>query len=68
MSEAGLKLDPPELFEEYLGCGEHPLALSVQEVQSRLEHVHPLRLGKDDKQGEAKDLLDRSAGLHIKAI
>ena len=38
MSDKGLKLDPPEPFKEYLGCGQHTITLSQEEIQKRLEH------------------------------
>ena len=44
MRDKGLKLDPPEPFKEYLGCGQHSITLTPQEVQQRLEHIHPIRV------------------------
>ena len=52
MRDKGLKLDPPEPFKEYLGCGQHTITLIPQEVQQRLEHIHPIRVDPDRRNAQ----------------
>ena len=65
--DKGVKLDPLEPFAEYLGCGQHTIALTPQAVQRRLEHMHPIR-GDPDRPGAAQDIAKRAVGKPIRAI
>ena len=67
MSDKGLKLDPPEPFKEYLGCGQHTITLTPEEVQKRLEHIHPIRLDPDFPTA-THDASKRSAGISVRSI
>ena len=65
--DKGLNFDPPEPFKEYLGCGQHAISLIAQEVQQRLEHIHPIRVDPDRPSAQ-QDVSKRSAGIPIRAI
>ena len=67
MRDKGLNLDPLEPFKEYLGCGQHTMTMTPQEVQSRLEHIHPIRIDTDRPTGQ-HDISKRFAGIPIRAI
>ena len=67
MRDKGLKLDPPEPFKEYLGCGQHAISLVAQAVQQRLEHIHPIRVDPDRPSAQ-QGVSTRSAGIPIRAI
>ena len=67
MRDKGLKLDPLEPFNEYLGFGQHTIPMTPQEVQSRLEHIHPIRIDPDRPNAQ-QDVSKRSAGIPIRAI
>ena len=45
MRSAGLILDEPTPFRDYLGCGQKPIEISRKEAKKRLEHIDPLRTG-----------------------
>ena len=45
MDEAGLKLDAPQPFGDYLGCGQAPIALTKEQAKQRLQHIDPIRIG-----------------------
>ncbi len=45
MDEAGLKLDKPQPFGDYLGCGQGPIMLTKDQVKERLQHIDPIRIG-----------------------
>ena len=45
MRSAGLILDKPIPFGDYLGCGQKPIEMSCKEAKKRLEHIDPLRTG-----------------------
>ena len=62
MRDKGLRLDPPELFKEYLGCGQRSISLISQEVNRRLEHIHLMRVDPD-KLEAAADVAKRSVGF-----
>ena len=47
MRDKGLKLDIPEHFKEYLGCGQRTIVDTPAEVQQRVEHIHPARVDPD---------------------
>ena len=40
--DAGLILDPPEPLGLYLGCAQHPVTLTQNEVNARLTNIRPL--------------------------
>ena len=42
MEQAGLELDPPTPFGDYLGCGQFRHDTTVREAKRRLEHIYPL--------------------------
>ena len=42
MEQAGLELDPPTPFGDYLGCGQYRHDTTVREAKRRLEHIYPL--------------------------
>ena len=67
MRDKGFKLDPPEQFKEYLGCGQHTITLTPQEVQHRLEHIHPIRVDPDRPNAQ-HNVSKRSNGKPIRAI
>ena len=67
MRDKGLKLDPRESFKEYLGCGQHTIPMIPQEVQSRLEHINPIRVDPDRPNAQ-QDVSKSSAGITIRAI
>ena len=67
MRDKGLQLDLPEPFKEYLGCGQHTISLTPQDVQSRPEHIPPIRVDPH-RPGAAHDISKRSAGKPIRAI
>ena len=67
MRDKGLKLDPLEPFKEYFGCGQHAIPMTPQEVQSRLEHIHPIRVDLDRPNAQ-HDVSTRFAGIPIRAI
>ena len=67
MRDNGLKLDPPEPFKEYLGCGQHTITLTPEEVQKILEHIHPIRVDPDLPTASL-DALKRSAGIPLRSI
>ena len=67
MRHKGLKLDPLEPCKEYLGCGQHTIALAPQTAQRRLEHIHPIRVDPD-RPGAAQDISKRSTGKSIRPI
>ena len=67
MRDKGPKLDPPEPFKEYLGCGQHSITLTPEEVQKRLEHIHPIRADPDLPTANL-DASKRSAGIPLRAI
>ena len=67
MRDKGLKLNPPEPFKEYLGCGQHTITLTPQEVQHRLEHIHPIRVDPDRPNAQ-QDVSKLSGGKPIRAI
>ena len=67
MRDNGLKLDLPEPFKEYLGCGQHTISLIAKEVQQRLEHIHPIRVDPDLPSAQ-QDVSKRSANIPIRAI
>ena len=45
MDKAGLKLDAPQTFGDYLGCGQAPITLTKEQVKDRLQHIDPIRIG-----------------------
>ena len=45
MRSAGLILDKPIPFGDYLGCGQKPIGISREEARKRLEHGDQLRTG-----------------------
>ncbi len=45
MDKAGLKLDAPQPFGDYLGCGQAPITLSKEQAKERLQHIDPIRIG-----------------------
>ncbi len=45
MGKAGLKLDAPQPFGDYLGCGQAPITLSKEQAKERLQHIDPIRIG-----------------------
>jgi hypothetical protein len=45
MDTAGLKLDKPQPFGDYLGCGQAPLVLTKEQAKERLQHIDPIRIG-----------------------
>ena len=65
MRDKRLKLDHAEPFKEYLGCGQHTLIF--QEVQSRVGHIHPIRVDPD-RPHAAQNVAKRTAGTPIRAI
>ena len=67
MLDKGLKLDPPEPFKEYLGCGQLSITLTHQEVQQRLEHIDPIRVDPDLPTAKT-DASKRSAGIPVRSI
>ena len=67
MRDKDLKLDPPEPFKEYFGCGQHTITLTPQEVQHRLEHIHLIRVDPDRLNAQ-HDVAKRSAGKPVRAI
>ena len=67
MRDKGLKLDPPEQFKEYLGCGQHTISLIAKEVQQRLEHIHPIRVDPDLPSAQ-QYVSKRSANILIRVI
>ena len=67
MRDKGLKLDPPEPFKGYFGCCQHTITLTPQEVQHRLEHIHPIRVDPDRPNAQ-QYFSKRSAGKPIRAI
>ena len=75
MRDKCLKLDPPELFKEYLGCGQRTITVTPAEVQQRLEHIHPVRVDLDklvrvdpNKLEAPADIEKQFAGIPIRAI
>jgi hypothetical protein len=45
MDKAGLKLDAPQPFGDYLGCGQAPITLTKEQAKERLQHIDPIRIG-----------------------
>ncbi len=45
MDKAGLKLDAPQPFGDYLGCGQAPITLTKEQSKERLQHIDPIRIG-----------------------
>ena len=45
MDKAGLKLDAPQPFGDYLGCGQAPITLTKDQAKERLQHIDPTRIG-----------------------
>ena len=45
MRSAGLILDEPTPFGDYLGCGQKPIEISREQARKRLEHIDQLRTG-----------------------
>ena len=45
MDAAGLKLDKPQPFGDYLGCGQAPLTLTKERAKERLRHIDLIRIG-----------------------
>ena len=67
MRDTGLKWDPPEPFNEYLGCGQHNITLTPEEVQKRLEHIHPISVDPDLPTASL-DASKLSAGIPVRSI
>ena len=67
MRDRGFKLDPLEPVRDYVGCGQHTVPMIPQEVQSRLEHIHPIRVDPD-RPNAKQDVFKFSAGIPIRAI
>ena len=42
MTDAGLQVDKPTTFGQYLGCGQRKIKLTQEEVDKRLAHVATL--------------------------
>ena len=42
MEEAGLELDPPTPFGDYLGCGQFKHDVPLQDIERRLENILPV--------------------------
>ncbi len=67
MDKAGLKLDRPQPFGDYLGCGQAPLVLTKEQAKERLQHIDPIRIGSGGY-GEPDGSADKETNHPIRAI
>ena len=40
-----MKLDAPQPFGDYLGCGQQPITVTKEQAKERLKHIDPVRIG-----------------------
>ncbi len=67
MDKAGLKLDAPQPFGDYLGCGQAPIALTKEQAKDRLQHIDPIRIGSGGS-GEPDGSANKKTNHPIRAI
>ncbi len=67
MDKAGLKLDAPQPFGDYLGCGQAPITLTKEQGKDRLQHIDPIRIGSGGF-GEPDGSAEKKKNHPIRAI
>ena len=67
MEKATSKLDAPQPFGDYLGCGPAPITITREQAKKRLEHIDPIRIGSGGT-GEPDGSAEQRTNRPIRAI